>query len=170
MSKIQANDIELGAEQDVRELFSHPPTVNEITSTPQLLNQTVEETIAIYVGSSLKRDGFGGEVKVLPDGGKYYLRISGPDSKSYATALPKFLDAGRTAHQISEAVKSRWQTYWRFFLPLGLALTNHRTVQLMHFPPLYVLEQAQDYLNAKTTDHWAELLVANEVPRDKTDL
>jgi len=42
-------------------------------------------------------------------------------------------------------------------------------VQLMHFPPAAVLERAQDYLNANTTDHWADLLEANGASKDTLD-
>ena len=47
-------------------------------------------------------------------------------------------------------------------------MTNHKTVQLLHFPPDYVLERDQDYLSAHTTLRWAELLVENGAKLSET--
>jgi hypothetical protein len=41
-------------------------------------------------------------------------------------------------------------------------------VQLLHFPPDYVLQRDQDYLTAHTTLRWAALLVANGAAQDET--
>ncbi len=49
-----------------------------------------------------------------------------------------------------------------------MALENRRSVELLHFPPDYSLTQAQDYLESKTTDRWAELLEQNGVPLEQT--
>ena len=40
-------------------------------------------------------------------------------------------------------------------------MTRHKTVELLHFPPDYVLERDQDYPSAHTTLRWASLLVEN---------
>jgi hypothetical protein len=49
-----------------------------------------------------------------------------------------------------------------------MALENRKSVELLHFPPDYSLTQAQDYLESKTTDRWAALLTANNIPADQT--
>lgn len=167
-------EIPLGSETLARYLFSYPPNNNEITSTPELLAQTLPQTIEKYIGSSLKRDAFDkATVRVTSRTNKgelqYFAQIDGAAGPAYAGVLPEFLKAGKTAHDTSVAVSAQWDTHWRFFLPLGLALTNHLSVQLMHFPPSYVLERAQDYLNANTTNHWADLLEANGASKGTLD-
>ena len=52
------------------------------------------------------------------------------------------------------------------FLPLVLAVSNHRSVQLLHFPPDY----AQDYLGSKTSQRREDLLKANGVPLEEVTL
>ncbi len=61
-----------------------------------------------------------------------------------------------------------WRYNWRFFLPHGVAMTKHYTVQLLHFPPDTVLMVQQNYLAAATTERWAELLEENGAA--KTDV
>jgi hypothetical protein len=61
---------------------------------------------------------------------------------------------------------NKWQPGWRFFLPLGLAWTNHPTVEILHFPPDYVLTRDQDYMKAKTTQRWTHLLSHNGLTAD----
>ncbi len=58
---------------------------------------------------------------------------------------------------------------WRFFLPLGLSIVNHRSVQLLHFPPDYSLPD-QNYLGSKTSQRWEELLKLNDVPPEEVTL
>ncbi|PNB71323.1 hypothetical protein C1X30_34915, partial [Pseudomonas sp. FW305-BF6] len=62
----------------------------------------------------------------------------------------------------------KWTYNWYLFLPLGMALENRKSVELLHFPPDYSLTQAQGYLESKTTDRWAALLTANNIPADQT--
>ena len=54
-----------------------------------------------------------------------------------------------------------WQKEWRFLLPLGLPILNHRSVQLLHFPPIAVLIAYADYLKVPTTVRWSEMLARN---------
>ena len=46
---------------------------------------------------------------------------------------------------------------WISCLPLGLPLTNHRAVTLMHYPPIIAFRNA-DYFNNNTLRRWAQLL------------
>ena len=62
----------------------------------------------------------------------------------------------------------KWAYSWYLFLPLGMALENRKSVELLHFPPDYSLTQAQDYLRSNTTDRWATLLTDNGIPAEQT--
>jgi len=65
--------------------------------------------------------------------------------------------------------RRKWRPNWRFFLPHGVPMINHKTVQLLHFPPDSVLLHDRDYLAANTTKRWAQLLEASGAKRDETD-
>jgi hypothetical protein len=159
-------EIDLGKEDRVRKLFSSPPTYNAFVE-PQLANQPLDQTVKHYVDSSLQRDGYSASTKFPKLNGRIVVQVEAP--ARYKQVLTEFLDAGDTAYRISERLKGDWRYNWRFFLPLGLAMTNHYTVQLMHFPPDYVLEKDQNYLGANTTEHWGALLQANGADSKELD-
>jgi hypothetical protein len=172
--------IDLGTVDDVSNLFSHPPNYNAIflmTGAGKKLTMELEKTVELYVTSSLKRDGYSdstASVKIVD--GRVKLTITGPDTgvaatSAYSKVLPQFLDIGRIGYGLSvnNAQTEKWRFNWRFFLPLGIAMVNHRSVQLLHFPPDTVLSMDQDYLAASTTKRWARLLTANGVRPDETD-
>jgi len=150
---------------DIRRLFSYPANCHEVC----FVKKTLEETIAYYVNMSLERDGFTSrvlEVKVGPDATS--ITLEGPTARAYTTLLPKLLDAGKIGLAYSQGLNPvrehgqvGWRYNWRFFLPLGVAMANHKTVQLLHFPPDSVLERDEDYLKASTTKQWASLLAEN---------
>jgi hypothetical protein len=154
---------------DIRRLFSYPANCHEVC----FVTKTLEETISYYVNMSLERDGFTSrvlQVKVAADATQ--ITLEGPSARAYATLLPKLLDAGKIglAHSqglnpVREHGQVGWRYNWRFFLPLGVAMANHKTVQLLHFPPDSVLERDEDYLKASTTKQWAALLAEN-LPND----
>jgi hypothetical protein len=155
--------VDLGPKAAVAQLFSHPPNCHEICFLPQSL----EETIALYIRSSLARDLYTDSTVVVRAEGKRVLaEISGEAAAPYAAMLGPFLAAGAQALGASQDVhkNKKWRYNWRFLLPLGLSMARHRSVQLLHFPPDYVLTRDQDYLSASTTMRWAELLIVNGVP------
>jgi hypothetical protein len=151
-------DVPLGTEDSIKRLFSYPPSEAIALSGKQQLTETVKH----YIDSSLKRDSYPASASVQSKNGQIVAQFSDPASQAaYAKVLPAFLAAGNTGYQNSVKVSAQWQYNWRFFLPLGLPMVNHLTVQLMHYPPDYVLERDQDYLGAKTTEHWGRLLEEN---------
>jgi hypothetical protein len=172
--------IDLGTAEDVSNLFSHPPNFNAIfsmTIAGKRLTNQLERTVEFYVTSSLKRDGYSdstasvqivdGRVKLTITG-----QTTGDDARgTYSKVLPRFLDIGKIGYSLSveNAKTENWKYNWRFFLPLGIAMANHRSVQLLHFPPDSVLSRDQDYLAASTTRRWARLLTANGVNPSETD-
>lgn len=161
--------IDVGPVTDVRRLFSHPPNAHEIP----FIVQSLAKTIRRYIGSSLERDGLDpSALHVGIQRGRVRLELDTADSAAYLEAIVGLLDAGRLGLKASEALHARkeWRYNWRFFLPLGLPLRQHRSVELLHFPPDYVLEEVQDYLAAYTTRRWARLLELNGVPRRETVL
>lgn len=161
--------IDLGNTADVKVLFSFPPNCHEIC----FLKQTLEQTIARYLTSSIKRDLFNdSSVSVRSQNEHVIVEIEGSAGKNYSALLRPFLKAGLTAFNGSLRLNAdkKWRYNWRFFLPLGLAMSRHRTVQLLHFPPDYVLARDQDYLSAHTTLRWAELLCENGVKQEETAL
>ncbi|MBS7674568.1 hypothetical protein KIN13_14145, partial [Vibrio cholerae] len=84
----------------------------------------------------------------------------------YGQPLTTLLNTADLAYQGARQLNSdgKWAYNWYLFLPLGMALENRKSIELLHFPPDYSLTQAQDYLESATTDRWATLLSENGVP------
>ncbi|WP_263138889.1 hypothetical protein [Pseudomonas sp. RIT-PI-AD] len=158
--------VSLGSSERVTRLFAYPNNCNVICYRDWTLEQTVEH----YLGQSLARDGYdSAQVKVGRDGNGLYANFTGVPA-DYGRPLAELLQAGDLAFQGASRLNAdgKWRYSWYFFLPLGMALENRRSVELLHFPPDYSLTQAQDYLESKTTDRWADLLVENGVPPART--
>jgi hypothetical protein len=108
-------------------------------------------------------------VRVQTEGNDLYAMISGvPDG--YGKPLNALLDAGDLAYNGASKLNAdaKWQYSWYLFLPLGMALENRKSIELLHFPPDYSLTQAQDYLRSATTDRWATLLTDNGILAEQT--
>jgi hypothetical protein len=158
--------IDLGPIGEVATLYSYPNCA-EVCPVYRTLPQTIEH----YLSHSLKRDGFNATtVDVYESAGRISVRLTGAGAAEYAKVLPEYLKAGtlglRGARELLHAQgpdgRILWRYNWRFFLPHGVAMVKHRTVQLLHFPPDSVLLDKQDYLAASTTKRWAELLMENK--------
>lgn len=151
----------LGNEQGLLQLYSWPNTPD----SPQSLTDTIRH----YTRQSGARDGLPDlAVTVWNDLGNYTatIRSSHWQVLDYSRRLPRFLAIGQLGVEATARLKADglWNDReWRFFLPLGLALTEQRAVQLLHFPPDYALPQ-QDYLGSRTSQRWEALLTANNVP------
>ena len=158
--------VALGSPTRVSQLFAYPNNCSAICYR----NWSLAETVEHYLDQSVQRDGYpAAKVDVSDKNGELYATISGvPDN--YGKPLEQLLAAGDLAYQGASKLNAdgKWQYDWYFFLPLGMALENRRSVELLHFPPDYSLTQAQDYLESKTTDRWAELLEQNGVPLAQT--
>ncbi|WP_426143984.1 hypothetical protein [Pseudomonas sp. DWP3-1-2] len=157
--------IKLGTRERVSQLFAYPNNCSVICFRDWTLEQTAEH----YLTQSVQRDGYTGVVSVKSDNDVLYANISGvPDN--YGKPLTDLLNAGELAH--SGAMKlnadKKWQYNWYLFLPLGMALENRKSVELLHFPPDTSLTLAQDYLVSATTDRWATLLTLNGIPAGQT--
>lgn len=154
-----AVEIQLGDEETVRRLYSYPNNFNEVG----FLNQTLEQTIVAWLQATIRRDGFGAIASAATQTGQVVLTLNGDGEGEYQAILGAYLSAGVIALKASISLNAnkKWLYNWRFVLPHGLAMIRHRSVQLLHFPPDYVLERDQDYLLAHTTMRWAELLVEN---------
>jgi hypothetical protein len=164
---VQADiDVPLGSTQRVTQLFAYPNNCNVICFRPWTLEQTAEH----YLYQSLQRDGYSrAKVSVRIHDGQATATFSGvPDS--YAQPLTTLLNTADLAYQGASRLNSdgKWAFNWYLFLPLGMALENRKSIELMHFPPDYSLTQAQDYLESATTDRWAALLTDNGVPATET--
>ncbi|POA28851.1 MULTISPECIES: hypothetical protein [unclassified Pseudomonas] len=159
-------DLKLGSTERVTQLFAYPNNCNVICYRDWTLEQTVEH----YLTQSVQRDGYTtAKVQVKTDNNQLYANISGVP-KDYAKPLTALLDAGDLAHAGANKLNAdgKWAYNWYLFLPLGMALENRKSVELLHFPPDYSLTQAQDYLESKTTDRWATLLTANGIAAEQT--
>lgn len=164
---VQADiEVPLGSTQRVTQLFAYPNNCNVICFRPWTLEQTVEH----YLNQSVQRDGYSrAKVSVKVHDGLVAATFSGvPDS--YGQPLTALLNTADLAYQGASKLNSdgKWAFNWYLFLPLGMALENRKSIELMHFPPDYSLTQAQDYLESKTTDRWADLLTDNGVPAAET--
>jgi hypothetical protein len=164
---VQADvEVPLGTPQRVTQLFAYPNNCSVICFRPLTLEQTVEH----YLNQSLQRDGYSrAKVSVKTDQDKVLATFSGvPDN--YGQALTTLLDTADFAYQGASKLNSdgKWQFSWYLFLPLGMALENRKSIELLHFPPDYSLTHYQDYLESATTDRWATLLTANGIPATQT--
>jgi hypothetical protein len=160
-------NVRLGSRERVTQLFAFPNNCSVICYR----NWTLEQTVEHYLSQSVLRDGYTGVVSVTNDNDVLYAKISGvPDT--YDKPLSALLDAGDLAYsgaqKLLAAGPDKWQYNWYLFLPLGMALENRKSVELLHFPPDYSLTQAQDYLRSNTTDRWAQLLTYNGIPSAQT--
>ncbi|WP_448187477.1 hypothetical protein [Azospirillum sp. sgz301742] len=173
----QTASVNLGSEARVKALYSYPNNCADasVCTTPSL-----DETIAQYLEQSLTRDGYADSTVVVrrTKGGTYSATFTGAAAKTYPKAIREFLAAGDMALADARTVAStktaagnsgNWPYGWRFFLPVGLAMVNHPTVELLHFPPDYSLTEKQDYLNSATTNRWANLLTVNGVAASAVD-
>jgi hypothetical protein len=116
------------------------------------------------------RDGYNdARVKVTIKNDQVMAMIDG-ERDDYSQTIQKFLNIGQIGYINAQELKAanKWQNDWYFFLPLGFAMRNNPTVQLLHFPPLTVMTQTQDYLQAATTIRWASLLKVNGVSLNDT--
>lgn len=159
--------VDIGDRQSVVELFSWPNCVAACS-----VERDLPETIEHYMRSSLKRDGFADtNVDASEKSGRVTVTFSGPAAARYAALLPSFLAAGKPGVTATDKLKAggEWLGNWRFFLPLGLPMANNKTVQLLHFPPDYVLTKTQDYLDANTTRRWAAMLRMNGAAAQDVD-
>jgi len=158
--------VRLGSQERVTQLFAFPNNCNVIC----FRNWTLEQTVEHYLTQSVQRDGYGqARVDVKRDNDVLYADISGvPDG--YDKPLTQLLDTGDLAYQGASKLNAdgKWPYNWYLFLPLGMALENRKSVELLHFPPDYSLTRFQDYLESSTTDRWATLLTANGIKADQT--
>ncbi|HGA2316564.1 TPA: hypothetical protein ACIRVE_001089 [Pseudomonas putida] len=158
--------IDLGDAQRVTRLFAFPNNCHVICYRDWTLEQTVEH----YLTQSVRRDGYANaQVNVSRDHDRLRATISDVPAH-YAEPLRKLLDSGELAYSGATQLNrdGKWSYDWYLFLPLGMALQNRRSIELLHFPPDYSLTQAQDYLRSNTTDRWAELLTFNGVEASQT--
>jgi hypothetical protein len=158
--------LDLGNQERVTRLFAFPNNCNVICYRDWTLEQTVEH----YLTQSLQRDGYpAARVRVSRDNDNLHAQIQGVPS-DYSKPLEALLDTGELAYQGASRLNSegKWAYNWNLFLPLGMALENRRSIELLHFPPDYSLTQAQDYLRSNTSDRWATLLTLNGVPVEHT--
>ncbi len=149
--------VALGDTATVTELFACPSTC-----TPDSLAQTIE----IYLQQSIMRDGLqNATVNVQVDGGQYYAVLNGVPA-GYPERVTQFLSIGSLGKTARDKLQQdgKWNAaQWRFFLPLGLPLTNQKSAQLLHFPPDYSLTE-RNYLGSKTSQRWETLLELNGAP------
>ena len=158
--------IDLGDAQRVTRLFAYPNNCHVICYR----NWTLEQTVEHYLTQSVRRDGYANaQVHVSRDHDRLHATISEVPA-DYAKPLRKLLDSGELAYNGATRLNKdgKWSYDWYLFLPLGMALQNRRSIELLHFPPDYSLTQAQDYLRSNTTDRWAELLTFNGVDASQT--
>ncbi|WP_341962002.1 hypothetical protein [Pseudomonas sp. RC10] len=159
-------DVSLGSKDRVTRLFAYPNNCNVIC----FRNWTLEQTVEHYLTQSVQRDGYPtANVSVTNDNDQLHAKITGvPDG--YDKPLTSLLNAGDLAYTGASKLNAdgKFAYNWYLFLPLGMALENRKSVELLHFPPDYSLTQAQDYLRSATTDRWAELLTDNGIPADQT--
>ena len=158
--------LSLGSEARVTRLFAYPNNCGVIC----FRDWTLEKTVEHYLTQSVQRDGYPtATVTVRRDNDQVHADIRGVPA-TYAAPLKALLDSGELAYEGASRLnrEGKWAYNWSLFLPLGMALENRRSIELLHFPPDYSLTQAQDYLRSNTTDRWAQLLTFNGVPPGQT--
>lgn len=170
-------DIAMGSRERVENLFSYPNNCSNVC----VIDETLETTAAKYLTQSLQRDGFTNTSVTVSttkscsnDGHDIMVAHYSGDAlpAGYDNVMQNFFLNGDKAftgaNQINQDKK--WAFNWRFFFPVGLAMYNQKSVQLLHFPPDYSLEEKQDYLNSKTSQRWEALLEVNGIPTAQVPL
>lgn len=156
--------VQLGNEETLTELFAYPNNKD-----PQTLAQTIE----LYLRQSVKRDGLSDvSVNVQAVSGQYYAVLSGAVPGNYPDRITNFLSIGGQGYAAKLKLRQdgKWdEKNWRFYLPLGLAMANQKSAQLLHFPPDTSLT-LQDYLNSATSRRWESLLQINGASSADTPL
>ena len=158
--------IDLGDAQRVTRLFAYPNNCHVICYRDWSLEKTVEH----YLSQSVQRDGYANaKVQVTRDNDRLHAHITDVPAH-YTEPLRKLLDSGDLAYQGATRLNQNagWDYSWYLFLPLGMALENRRSIELLHFPPDYSLTRYQDYLKSNTTDRWADLLTYNGIDASQT--
>ncbi|SCK30713.1 hypothetical protein [Vogesella sp. LIG4] len=158
-------EVDLGKRDDIAKLFSYPNCQQNCPAPAPSLEMTVSH----WLMQNTLRDASATNAKVAPavevrnDSDHIKATIRNAPADDYGTVIQSYLAIGQLGYQGAQAVQQAgiWQSDWRFFLTLGMAMRNHRTVQLLHFPPDTVLNDSQDYLTAATTLRWAQVLGYN---------
>ncbi len=155
--------IPLGDSATLVDLFSYPNNPDS--------NYTLAQTIQHYIRLTLIRDGSTGTVTVASSKGQFSATITADGAQQYASLIQQFLRNGKIAWDTAQAIMARgqWHASWRSFLPLGLALRQQHSVQLLHFPPTTAL-LTMDYLGDATSERWQGLLNVNGVRNDSAAL
>ncbi|MFV0292355.1 MAG: hypothetical protein ACK5II_03705 [Paracoccus sp. (in: a-proteobacteria)] len=134
---------------------------------------TFEDTVSLYINATLTRDGSDSVLNgvTVDENGDVSIDLSGTDYLQDFEALSNFLNVGKVALQGGEdaVAAGQWGATWRLFLPLGLAIRNNLSTELLHFPPDYTLEGDQDYLLANTLIRWGDCLIANGADAQEVD-
>ena len=128
-------NLKLGTTERVTRLFAYPNNCNVIC----FRNWTLEQTVEHYLTQSVQRDGYSGaKVLIKTDNNQLYAEISGVPN-GYEKPLAALLDAGDLAYNGASKLNAdgKWAYSWYLFLPLGMALENRKSVELLHFPPDY---------------------------------
>lgn len=164
----QAADVtvKLGSAERVTRLFAYPNNCNVICYRDWTLEQTAEH----YLRQSLQRDGYAtAKVSVHREQQDLFAKFT-EVPEGYGKPLEQLLKTGELAYAGAKLLNKdgKWQYNWSLFLPLGMALDNRKSVELLHFPPDYSLTQAQDYLESSTTNRWADLLTQNGINAAQT--
>jgi len=135
---------------------------------------TVEVCLELALNQSLQRDGFyGAWAQVYFVKPNVDIAITSPDPTAdvtpYATVFPHWLAAVSTAVTAYNNVYATLNPKppappnvngVAFLAPFGLAMTQTRSVQLLHYPPTTTLS-FMDYLYSETNRRWESLLSLN---------
>lgn len=168
-SATQSNVVTLGTVDQVTNWYSYPNNCSVIC----FRDWTLEETVAHYVTQSVTRDGYSSDgLEVTTSNGNVVVTFGPSVPQNYGSLLTTFLQTGQLAFDGAQQINAQgqWAYDWLFFLPHGMALENHKTLELLHFPPDYSLTKVQDYLISNTTDRWNVMLEENGVEQDETPL
>jgi hypothetical protein len=152
---------DLGTIAEVANLFSFPNNSGNICYLPWSL----EDTVKHYLTQNIKRDGYETtSIKITQDQTHIFIETEGESfTIDYLNNLVAFLEIGSLGFKLATDRNDakKWRYNWRFLLPLGISIYNHKTIEMMDFPPETLVTQKQDYLNSKTSNRWAELLTIN---------
>lgn len=155
-------DILLGQPQDLAGMLSlEDPSPDEL-----------RDSIEHVFNQSLQRDQFFGswaDAYLHAEDSQYHVKLTSPnhDLSRYMQTVPAMLNAMRYAMTAWQTMHNTNQKL-QFYLPLGLSLSEYRSVQMLHFPPSEAL-QFLDYLYNPTCRRWELLLLHNDFDgRDNT--
>ena len=161
----------IGTPDLVESLFPYCPKTLVLSDfIAHLINQTLQRDLCYGAWAQVTAPSSTNQLT------EYQVKITTPDGKTrvdhYEDILKGFLAAAASGVNLYNSAMKRFSkppTGISFLSPIGLAMGNVRSVQLLHYPPTETLNYI-DYLYSPTNRRWENLLGYNGHPGEHNTL